>query len=870
MSRTNCFVVLTVLACLTSSAMAATDSALISTLRSMSALSRARSGRLTRWMTPTVHIAAPTPKGRVENTIAAKDLADVFNSLPAERSVFPPAGQEETAILFVRDLDGGKRLVRLRMMDQIIIFTPDGKSVPSKQLYPTYIDLTFVKSGKQYLLTGCDMAVVDLQREVVDKYTQYIARVHPKREEDAAGEYQRLVAAFVRKYDPNPPKVTPLPQPRATLLPVKFVTPTVRATRKTINTVVEKRYPSFKGRQTVERFQKVGKVTLYISIFERGSTITFSYGQFTFRMRLVFTRTPKGVYHEWIVPIVTANNPPAPVQRQNMWGVVGPIKPPAVSTGTMVLTDLVALDRNHPKDYMEIVEYLKGWGPIIDTSGQADAAAIDRLVERRFDRKKYDCLFIFGNHDVVPHATIPNRMYDPKGDTDKIVYTDDFYADFDHDTNASPEIICVRMPDDPGIIASKASTLHAAVPAGGKLAHRNYAAYGMLRRTTAELIVQSANGDASKLRMSLPNTDKTFSPGFFGGSNVALNLHGSDGDGRAYWGNRPTKSYGNPTAMTVEQAVAPGALILGGPCNGAALFRYDKKTRKLIRKTSDGHMAMRFLRNGARAFVGATGLSYSSSDKQGLTYGAGLVWTKMVEHTRKGHSPAKAYMLMKQDVAKTIDAPGYPALQHKQYHQTIYLGLPPEGKRTVATTATTATKTGTTTPPPAGAPKQVAFGDQKWTDLTAIFQQGPAVDCYSDNAVGSKPAVLRFYFAFDKKPTWSIAKTPSRIADREARANMGRNATVQAFPIEGADVEERVGNLLGMDRVPHSLRGAIKGKYVYIVVVKAPDRGHYASYRLTYNQRPTAVIGRGTADRPEKGRIYVNPVIPVQRRSGRR
>jgi len=94
---------------------------------------------------------------------------------------------------------------------------------------------------------------------------------------------------------------------------------------------------------------------------------------------------------------------------------------------------------------------------------------------------------------------------------------------------------------------------------------------------------------------------------------VYLMLHGNDVIASLFWGEDAGQY---PTAMHLENVpVRPGSVVFTGCCWGALAAdtsaRRAVPSRRLGDRTADTSIALRFLANGARAFVGCTGSHYS-------------------------------------------------------------------------------------------------------------------------------------------------------------------------------------------------------------------------------------------------------------------
>lgn len=468
------------------------------------------------------------------------------------------------------------------------------------------------------------------------------------------------------------PKPITEPNPPPNLLPNNQVTREIINYRSKADEWVNQRYPQMKSKLVLEVIQKFFNLNFYIRVYQQKTILIFSGRKFRATKRVILSFDPQGRMFEYIgprleplEPIKETLPPRLPVKP------MPPLKERVVSKKAMVLTNLEKIRNNHPENFPKILQFLKQYGPIIDLSQEkinpSDWKAVDQVVERRFDPRKYDCLFIFGGPEVVPHGVYPNPVRQAD-EHDETILSDDCYADFNHDPAQDWEIMVVRLPDDRGILESSNSILHRPVPKGEALEHRNFVVYGNSEWPVSREMAQIGNPQNPRLQLSKPFTHTTFNPNFFQQNNLILSLHGSEQEGRFFWGEEPdTRDTVVPVeALHIDQAVAPGAVIFSVPCYGASLSG----------KTSENSMALRFLRNGARCFIGSTKASYISP---GTDRVVGL-WVKLIKsYLDRGESPQRAFMLAKKEFAKSgITEPH----QYKVFREFIYLGIPPEGYKT--------------------------------------------------------------------------------------------------------------------------------------------------------------------------------------------
>lgn len=246
---------------------------------------------------------------------------------------------------------------------------------------------------------------------------------------------------------------------------------------------------------------------------------------------------------------------------------------------------------------------------------------------------------IIGDHDIIPFAELPNNAND--GDT---LYTDDVYADFTGD-----EVIDVpiaRIPDGKSLDLLIKQLDGISTPKPG--------VYGLANslRQYAEPIMEIFD-DAADVYWSLPMTSDDFSIGDVDVEHVYFILHGSKSDTSIWWGD-PTL----PIAFETNLAVCHG-ILLAGCCYGAYI----------INKTPVDSICLRFLRSGIKAFIGCTGIHYSTSFTQTDDYGP-LFHKLFFEFLMAGNKPSKAFLKTKRAYAELADS----NIEDKILHEFVFYG----------------------------------------------------------------------------------------------------------------------------------------------------------------------------------------------------
>ncbi len=435
-----------------------------------------------------------------------------------------------------------------------------------------------------------------------------------------------------------------------------------------IDTLTSKYAPEMKGKNIKDVVQHFMGKKFLMKVIEDKFIVKMNGKLYDYDIRIDVFEDENGKIRQEIRPIVEAKNPPntRPIQEKEINIDV----PNWSGNATMVLTNTAVLQRKHPRNFTKIMKMLKGFGPVIDVAasqGVTNWQAIDKLVERKFDRKKYNSLFIFGSPDVIPFGTFNNPVKKIRPmDLDRIIYSDDHYGDFNHDKYNDWEIMVTRLPDDNGILQNPQSILYRSVPANNKPKYKKFTVYGNQNWKVADRIARIGGGG---ILMSEPVNENSFNSSHFRGKNIVLTLHGTRLDGSRYWGEirkKPGQYQGKTLpSMNLSHAVAPDSVIVSGCCYGAYIDGTNNN--------SDNRLALRFLRNGARAYIGNTGIGWIGGTTERTT---GL-WAKLyMKYISQGNSPQRAFFLAKKAYATEARDP----YNFKMLHQYIYLGLPPVGK----------------------------------------------------------------------------------------------------------------------------------------------------------------------------------------------
>jgi hypothetical protein len=330
-------------------------------------------------------------------------------------------------------------------------------------------------------------------------------------------------------------------------------------------------------------------------------------------------------------------------------------------------------------------------------------------------------IVLLGGYDVVPpmrfdclppalRTWVDAQPLDADDADDWTVWCDDPYGD-PGDTGI-PDVPVSRIPDGRSKELMLAALRAPVASNVGRRGMRN------VRRPFAAEIFKLLPGDDDML-VSAPHRSARLSRSALHASHVYLVLHGRHDVGRTLWGERRRAAHealtpeeerlleldkemsprdisdtmerrviesseeGMLTAIGCEHMPGDGAVILSGCCwsaqvaaTSARRWRIDKAPPPRRPQSS---IALAALRDGARAFVGSTGVNYSPIDPGDRFYCEPL-HREFWQHYTNGQPPAKALLIAKHRYASGMphglrDDWSSLAIEHKTLHQYTCLGL---------------------------------------------------------------------------------------------------------------------------------------------------------------------------------------------------
>ena len=348
----------------------------------------------------------------------------------------------------------------------------------------------------------------------------------------------------------------------------------------------------------------------------------------------------------------------------------------------LVVTSAPALARNIGQAESDaVLSALRASGVVLyDTlpDGLTESAPAAALVRQQLQQhREAKGVVLLGGHDIVPSQLLDSlppeiRSALPGSDDpdEFIVWSDDIYGDREGDR--LPEVPVSRIPD-----GKSADLVFAALQAGvrpleDRSGIRNVA------RPFAEPIFEALTGERALL-VSQPTTFS--SPAYdLDTDRVYFMLHGDYVDGTRFWGEGIENNVEAVNLSNVPKGA--GRIVFAGCCWGA-LFT-DTPASSVVRnrpfgqRTADSSIALNFLKQGARAFVGCTGAHYSPVQEP-YRYFGGPMHEAFWRRVHRGAPPAQALFDAKieyfRDIPHGQRSTLSRAIEYKIWRQYTCLGL---------------------------------------------------------------------------------------------------------------------------------------------------------------------------------------------------
>lgn len=306
---------------------------------------------------------------------------------------------------------------------------------------------------------------------------------------------------------------------------------------------------------------------------------------------------------------------------------------------------------------------------VLDVLDPADAVTMTRATAAASDG-----VVLVGGYDVLPGQVVDalpvgtrrSLSRDDRDPDGHVVWSDDQYVSLD---GIAPDLPVSRIPDGGDGEFLLAALRTRTLPDGGTFGLRNFE-----RPFAEDLFAEFSKGGS--MHVAEPSRSGGYADAVRG--DAYLMLHCGHEDCGRFWG-----SDGNADSFLVSDV--PGDFagsVFSGCCYGALVV--DVRASDVAGRVGtvaalgpDSSIALRFLRNGARAFVGATGVHYSPLVPPWNDAG-GPLHAFYLRALAAGKSPARALFDAKIDFIKSlrIDVePGENAIAFKTWRQFGCLGL---------------------------------------------------------------------------------------------------------------------------------------------------------------------------------------------------
>lgn len=303
-------------------------------------------------------------------------------------------------------------------------------------------------------------------------------------------------------------------------------------------------------------------------------------------------------------------------------------------------------------------------------SGKATAARAKKAIDALAKKLVPDYIVILGGDDVVPYFVIANPSFDPKGDTDKTVSTDNPYAcsrAYRAKTPSSylvPDRVVGRIPDLPAAAGAgdaalivkflktatdwkpRARTHYASTTSAYATCCEEWKGAGLatmryLGFPEKELMISPPTGDASASARKRLARPLHFTKGH--GSEIDAHFYGQKGN------SYPEVLF----STTVASRAGAGTLVGAMCCYGAQVY---SPTDPVATPPGALPMSVSYLKTGATGFVGSTKIAWVGLDEMMCAdWIVGYYLRKCLD----GASTGRALLEAKQDYLQYLQKQGH-------------------------------------------------------------------------------------------------------------------------------------------------------------------------------------------------------------------
>ncbi len=296
-------------------------------------------------------------------------------------------------------------------------------------------------------------------------------------------------------------------------------------------------------------------------------------------------------------------------------------------------------------------------------SGRATVGTIKRAIDKLWRRLNPDYLVLFGGDDIVPMFVVPNPSYDPNGDTDRQVPTDNPYASSlpfrssERDSYLVPDRVIGRIPDvpssgDPSWLVDYLATATAWTSQPANVYTDMYAICCDAWDRAGDACVQYLSAPARSLLISPPTSDT--SP--VGRRRLSLKVHmvkchGAQLDPKFY-GQRGNSFPVALTSATLKPRLQSATLAAAMCCYGAQTY---SPADPAAADRGEWPVASTYLRKGALGFAGATMIAWVGVSQMMC---ADWIVAGYLKGALGGASTGRAFLESKQDYVHWIAQQG--------------------------------------------------------------------------------------------------------------------------------------------------------------------------------------------------------------------
>lgn len=316
-------------------------------------------------------------------------------------------------------------------------------------------------------------------------------------------------------------------------------------------------------------------------------------------------------------------------------------------------------------------------------SGKTTPVKVKRALDGLCKKLTPEYVVIFGGDEVVPMFRVPNPSFDPNGDTDKEVPTDNPYACStaysakNRKSYLVPDRVVGRINDLSG--SGDANWLIGYLKRATSWKPRASSSYAAIYAVCCD--AWEGAGKACMQYLGLPVSDLMISPPTVDATVPARNrlarelhmikCHGAELDARFY-GQKGDTYPAVLDSATLKPRLRPGTLAAAMCCYGAQVYDPNDPAAQPAKQWS---LASTYLRQGAVGFAGSTKIAWVGVESMAC---ADWIVCSYLKGALHGASLGRALLEAKQDYVKWLATQGWPTDQpdEKTLIEYVLLGDP--------------------------------------------------------------------------------------------------------------------------------------------------------------------------------------------------